>query len=139
MAIEIIGSYPSKDEAVNVVDRLELKGYNAKNIIIFANNDHSKDLEKRTDVKVKTDPSENEDESFIDKVKKIFTEHTDTDSHIELHEKLINSGVSEHQAKKYTDEVQAGNILVLADDNLKMGNDATSNTIKMEEAVIRRD
>lgn len=140
MAKEIIGSYPSKDEAVNVVERLELKGFIAKNIIIFANSDYAKEMEKRTDVKVKSDGTTNEyDESFMDKVKKVFTDHTDTDSHIELHEKLINAGVSEHQTKKYVDEIKSGNILVVADDKLRMGNDATNDTITMEETAIRRD
>ncbi|UJL47468.1 general stress protein [Virgibacillus sp. NKC19-16] len=140
MAKEIIGSYPSKDEAVNVVERLELKGFVAKNITIFANSDHKKEMEKRTDVKVKSDATENEDdESFMDKVKKVFTGNSVTDSHIELHEKLVNAGVSEHQAQKYSDEIESGNILVVADDELKMGNDATSDTVTLEETAIRRD
>ncbi|WP_373895533.1 general stress protein [Virgibacillus natechei] len=140
MANQIIGSYSSKDEAVNVVERLELKGFIANNIIIFANSDYAKEMEKLTDVKVKSDGTANEDdESFMDKVKKVFTDQTDTDPHMALHEKLINAGISEHQAKKYADEIKSGNILVVADDELKMGNDATSDTVTMEETAIRRD
>ncbi|MBY7142939.1 general stress protein [Virgibacillus sp. NKC19-3] len=139
MAKEIIGSYSSRDEAVSVVQRLELKGYIAKNITIFANSDHAEDMDRQTDVKVKSDATTEDEESFMDKVKKVFTEHTDTDSHIELHGKLVNAGVSELQAKKLTDEIKSGNILIVADDQLKMGNDATSDTVTMEETAMRRD
>lgn len=122
MTRQIFGSFDTKDEAINIVNSLELKGYKAKNILIFANDDNTGELAKRTDVNVESSIVETESESsFADKLKKIFM--NDSGSHPYLHEKLNYAGISDKQAEKYVEDIEAGKILVLADDELRMGHE----------------
>ncbi|PAV29719.1 hypothetical protein CIL05_10130 [Virgibacillus profundi] len=138
MTRQIFGSFDTKDEAIKTVDGLELKGYKAKNITIFANNDDTNDLALRTDVNVESSIVETDsDPSFVDKVKKVFT--NDAGSHPYLHDKLIHSGISDKQASKYVDEIESGKILVIADDEMRMGNDSVSDDVTLEVDTIRRD
>ncbi|MEC5423818.1 general stress protein [Virgibacillus sp. C22-A2] len=138
MGKEIFGPYQSKDDAINSVNGLELKGYKADSITIFTNQRHTKELKQRTDVKVESSISENgEENSPLDKLKRIFT--NDSGSHPHLHDKLLNSSISDKQAKKYVDAIESGEILIIADNQLRMGHDSTSDTVTLEEAIIQRN
>lgn len=138
MASEIFGPYHSTEEAIKEVNILGLKGYKDDNIIVFTNGSNTNALENRTDVNVENDVTEKaHEDSFMDKVKKIFTD--EHDSSPDIHEKLVNQGVSDMQADKYAKDIESGKILILVNDEIRMGNDATDDTVTMVEPVIRRD
>ena len=121
----IIGSYHSEDDAVNAVAVYELKGHLAKNIIILTNQNNINEIKKQTDVEVKSNaPNSEEDSSLTDKIKKIFTYHSNIE--LDTREKLIEFGLSPEDASKCMTEVNSGKIVVLADDELRMGQDQSS-------------
>lgn len=139
MANEIYGPYQSIDEAVRSVEVIELKGHKSENITLFTNKNNADELQNYTDVTVESDKSTDDTEqSVMDKIKMaVLMDEPDTNT--ELHEKLTKQGLSNEQATKYKEEIKSGNIIIVADDELKMGNDATPDTVKMEEEVIRRN
>ncbi|WP_164669723.1 general stress protein [Virgibacillus doumboii] len=138
MANEIYGPYKSNKEAVTKAEILELKGHKGENITIFANKHNANALENRTDITIESDMSVNKTgDSFFDKIKKaVLTDKPDTNT--DLHEKLVEHGISKEQAKTYKEEIELGNVLIVADDELKMGNDPTPDTFRMKEKVIQR-
>ncbi|MBM7600288.1 hypothetical protein JOC34_002679 [Virgibacillus halotolerans] len=124
MSNEVYGPFPSVDEAVALVDGLQLKGTTADDISIFTNKDHMEELKKRTAVKVETDKSDSDEvkqDTLMDKVKNIFV-HTE-DSTLNMHDKLVHLGVSDKHATVYMTAIEAGKILVVADDKVRMGHD----------------
>lgn len=138
MANEIFGPFHSKEDTVKKVSVLELKGLKAENITIFTNKENTDELEDRTDVDVENNATEDDEkDSFTDKIKKVIL--NSQDSNLNIHEKLVQLGVSDKQASKYVDAIESGEILVIADDELKMGNDSTSDTVTLEEEVIHRN
>lgn len=138
MTRQIFGSFDTRDEAIKTVNGLELKGYKAKNITIFANDDNTTDLAKQTDVNVESSIVETDSEpSFMDKVKRVFMK--ESGSHPYLHDNLLESGISDKQAAKYTNEIESGKILVIADDELRMGHNSISDDIALSVDIIRRD
>ncbi|SEQ36486.1 Heat induced stress protein YflT [Virgibacillus subterraneus] len=138
MANEIFGPFHSKEDAIKKVSVLELKGLKAENITIFTNKENTAELEDRTDVDVENNAIEDDGkDSFIDKIKKVML--NSQDSSLNIHEKLVQLGVSDKQASMYVDAIESGEILVIADDELKMGNDPTSDTVTLEEEVIHRN
>ncbi|MFB4166940.1 general stress protein [Virgibacillus sp. JSM 102003] len=138
MANEIFGPFHSKEDAIKKVSVLELKGLKAENITVFTNKENTDELEERTDVDVENNATEDDEKgSFIDKIKKVML--NSQDSGLNVHEKLVQLGVSDKQATKYVDAIESGEILVIADDKLKMGNDSTSDTVTLEEEVIHRN
>src|SRR5699024_11739200 len=54
-------------------------------------------------------------------------------------EALLDAGLSKQQATRYADEIEAGKILVIAENKLKMGHDSTPNTDELEVPVIERE
>ncbi|SDQ82524.1 general stress protein [Virgibacillus salinus] len=138
MANEIFGPFHSKEDAIKKVSVLELKGLKAENITIFTNKENTAELEDRTDVDVENNAIEDDGkDSFIDKIKKVML--NSQYSGLNIHEKLVQLGVSDKQASMYVDAIESGEILVIADDELKMGNDPTSDTVTLEEEVIHRN
>lgn len=119
MTIEVFGSYKSKDEAIKEVDRLSLEGIPANHIRVFTLQESAEELAKETDGKVKN-VNEDYDDDFISKVKKMFFKVSDTDNN-NLHDELVEHGLSSEQATRYTAEIRDGKILVLADNKVKMG------------------
>ncbi|MBP1947472.1 general stress protein [Virgibacillus litoralis] len=138
MANEIFGPFYSKEDAIKKVSVLELKGLKAENITIFTNKENTDELEDRTDVDVENNAIEDDEkDSFLDKIKKVML--NSQDSGLNIHEKLVQLGVSDKQASMYVDAIESGEILVIANDELKMGNDPTSDTVTLEEEVIHRN
>lgn len=124
MSNEVYGPFPTVDEAVALVDSLQLKGTIAKDISIFTNKDHMDELKKRTAVKVESDGSDLDGmkhDSLMGKVKNIFVHHEDTT--LNMHDKLVSLGVSNANATAYMTAIEAGKILILANRNIRMGND----------------
>ncbi|MGP4106429.1 general stress protein [Virgibacillus sp. L01] len=138
MANEIFGPFHSKEDAIKKVSVLELKGLKAENITVFTNKENTDELEERTDVYVENNATEDDrNDSFTDKIKKVIL--NSQDSGLNIHEKLVQLGVSDKQASIYVDAIESGEILVIADDELKMGNDPTSDTVTLKEEVIHRN
>lgn len=116
----IVGSYPSNEEAVKAVNIYELEGHEAKNIMMLTQPSNKDSLENLTDVAVVADePTDNEDESFTKKVKNIITHHVEFS--LDTHEKLVHYGLSDEEAERCLTDVESGKIVVLADDELRMG------------------
>lgn len=116
----IVGSYLSKEEAVKAINVYELQGHEAKNIIVLTNEKRKESLDKLTDVAV-TDDSEDDNEkpTITERLKSLFT--NDTNLELNTHERLVEYGLSEKDATRCLDDVNAGMIVVLADDELRMG------------------
>lgn len=116
----IVGSYPTKEEAVKAITVYELQGHEAKNIIALTSEKRKESLEKLTDVAVKSDSAEDEDQLTIaERFKNLFTNNTDLE--LDTHDKLLDYGLSAEDAVRCMDDLNAGMIVVLADDELRMG------------------
>lgn len=124
MTIQLLGTYPTEQEAITAVEVHSLAGLRADNITLFANTAHAKSLEEQTQVTVKADqPMENEEteSGWINKVKDIFSNSEDFDLHSEEH--LMEFGLTKAEATECLEDVKAGKIVVLADDEMRMGHD----------------
>ncbi|MEC2158089.1 general stress protein [Virgibacillus halodenitrificans] len=141
MTKEVFGPFQANDEVIRLVSNLELKGYKSENITVFANSDDFEELDKRTDVSVESSVTDEEEPTFMDKVKRVFS--NDAGTHPHLHDRLLNSAVTDKQAKEYVDAIEDGGVLVIANNDLKMGHDATNepmvNNTNMSESAIKRD
>lgn len=121
MAIQILGTYPSEQEAITSVEVHALAGLREDNITLFANTENAKSLENHTQVTVKANqPMEDEaDSSWMDKIKDMFSNDEDFDLHSE--EQLRDFGLTSDEASKCLEAVEAGKIVVFADDEIRMG------------------
>ncbi|WP_185959669.1 general stress protein [Lentibacillus cibarius] len=134
MAEEIFGPFDSVEDTVKTVNILELEGYSNTNITIFAHGKYADKLNDQTDVSVTSfDPESTQDQSFLEKIKKVF--FNDIHETDDLYGHLLDRGLSEDQAKDYSNQVQSGKIVITAENEWKMGNDPTDDTIKMKEKV----
>ncbi|WP_171046377.1 general stress protein [Lentibacillus cibarius] len=134
MAEEIFGPFDSVEDTVKTVNILELEGYSNTNITIFAHEKYAEKLNNQTDVSVtsfESDPTQ--DEAFLNKIKKTF--FNDIHGTHDLYGHLLDRGLSEGQAKDYSNQVQSGKIIITVETDWKMGNDPTDGTIKMKEKV----
>jgi hypothetical protein len=138
MGNEVFGPYDNTEEVISVVSTLELKGYKSSNISLFAHEDHTEDLIKKTDVNVESETaSERNQPPFIEKLQSLF--NNNGDSQAGLHEKLTNGNISDKQAEKYVEAIENGEIVIIANNELRMGNDSASEVVSMREATIKRD
>ncbi|WP_188456288.1 general stress protein [Virgibacillus oceani] len=135
MTNQIFGPYHSIEKAVAAVNILELKGYKASNITIFSSENKAVELDEQTDVNVEGESTNNE--SFRDKITSIFNKDITPDYNI--HDKLMDYGLSNKQSEKYMERIESGEVLVIVDDELRMGNDATVKTVTMEVDAIHSD
>lgn len=116
----IVGSYLKEEDAVKAINIYELQGHEAKNIVALTNEKHKESLKELTDVAVKSDSPEDKSKLTItDKIKNIFIANADLE--LDTHEKLIEFGLSEDDAIRCMTDVNLGKIVVLADDELRMG------------------
>ncbi len=116
----IVGSYLSKEEAVKAINIYELTGHEAKNIVALTNEEIRESLKKLTDVAVKSNtPKEREKETFTRKIKKIFMDNADLE--LDTIDKLVEYGLPKDDAIRCMADVNSGQIVVLADDELRMG------------------
>ncbi|WP_010529797.1 general stress protein [Lentibacillus jeotgali] len=136
MAEEIYGPYSSVEEAVKTVNVLELEGYFKENITIFSHGKHADKLNRNADVTItSTETSSNREQSFMDKISNVI--FSGVEETTDIHEKLLDKGLSDKQAAQYAEQIKSGNILVTADRALKMGNDPTEemNETNMKESI----
>ena len=122
MTIQILGAYPTEQEAITSVGVHALAGLREDNITLFANATHAESLENQTEVTVKAnEPLEEKEKGsgLIDKVKEIFSNEEDFDLHSVEH--LMDFGLTNAEAVKCMKDVESGKIVVLADDEIRMG------------------
>lgn len=116
----IVGSYRTKEEAVKAINVYELQGHEAKNIIALTNEERKDSLEKLTDVAVTDDSEdENEDPTITDRLKNLFTNQTNLE--LNTIDSLVEYGLSKEEATCCLADLNDGMIVVLADDELRMG------------------
>lgn len=118
MTKQIVGAYKTEAEAINTVDSLELQGLKSKNIAILTNS-NTKELKSRTDVKVVSSEPHLPETSFMGKIKKTFMKQQNQD--LDFHEKLIHLGLSKELVTRCIADIESGMVLVIADNELKMG------------------
>ncbi|GAA0595434.1 hypothetical protein GCM10009001_09420 [Virgibacillus siamensis] len=133
MANEIYGPYDSEEEVIKAVDIMTLKGFKAENITILANKTLSMRLEKWTDANVESNAENEHEESFFSKIKHMFVDEEETE--FNFHDRLVELGLSKTQAEKFETDIESGKIIVLANDDLRMGHDPTSETVTMQESI----
>jgi len=135
MAIEIFGCFDTKDEAIKEVETLSLKGIPSNKITIFTS-DSAVELGKNMDGVIEN-AEESYEEGLRAKLQKASLKIQDNDR--SFTEALLDAGLSKQQATRYADEIEAGKILVIAENKLKMGHDSTPNTDELEVPVIERE
>src|SRR5699024_1936333 len=118
MAIQILGTYPSEQEAITSVEVHALAGLREDNITLFANTENAKSLENHTQVTVKANKNmedaksldnltlvlvkvdqimvDEADRSCIDKIKAMYVNDEEFDLHSE--EQLRDFGLTSFEA-----------------------------------------
>ncbi|AEB30734.1 putative stress response protein [Carnobacterium sp. 17-4] len=147
------GSYLTIEEARIAVDEVASEGYDRNLITLVTNRETADTLPNDLDVGVSTEHSEKneeEDESFIDKVKHLFSSDDDTD------DQTIDSTDEGYEADEavlieYKDEISNGSIVVLVDDfglepgaqdfenSTPSGKAETSNTVPPSDSIDTAD
>lgn len=103
------GTYVTAEEANTAVDSLIAQGYDSSDITLVSNGTTNSNLSTNVHTKVYGN-SESEDESFMDKVKDMFTGDENDSSN--------NTTDSENSVlNRYTDEINNGRIVVLVEEN----------------------
>jgi len=115
----ILGTYMNEQDAIVAVNKYQLMGYDADDMNILTNNDPS--LEKHTDVDVTSvyRKEQDQEDSFSDKVKRIFFHEVKEESSAE--EILFDIGLDKEKANNCIRSLKSGEIVVVGDDSLKMG------------------
>src|SRR5699024_1111877 len=124
----VFGCFETKDDAIKEVEVLSLKGIPSNNIMVFTSGS-AEELGKNMDGIIEN-PEKSNGDDLKTKFKKISLKIQDNDKSFQ--EALLDVGLSEQQATRYGEEIQAGNILVIAENKLKMGHDSTPNTNELE-------
>lgn len=133
MAKEIYGSFQTKEEAAKVINVLSLKGFPANKIQIFTSQKNPRELTKVTDgiiVHVKEGVSKKPASYF----EKLFLKVSDCEMNI--HDRLRDEGLSGKQAEKYTNDIHSGNIVIIADNKLKMGHESPDQEFATEVPLM---
>ncbi|WP_147804648.1 general stress protein [Alkalicoccus halolimnae] len=127
MKKRVVGVYETKEEAVKIVENLQLEGNRPEEIVLLSN-DKETTSRLRDETTVKTEkleeekeqkPEEEESPSFMDKLKTAFKGQTEfkgdtSANNVKDPFNFINLGFSEEEAEKYENEVKNGKIIVLA-------------------------
>lgn len=116
MTKRIFDSYPSEEEALAAVTDLQTKGYKAEDLVLLSNKRTQAALEDRTDVEVKSSSDGKGGDSFLDKIRRVFTQEEETEENPDTKKRLVEAGLSEEQAIRYAAEVDDGHILIAADE-----------------------
>lgn len=119
MTREICGSFETKEEAIKVVNALSLKGFPADRIKVFTSQTNPVELAREMDGFIVHVQDDADKKSTTTRFEKLFAKISDCDA--DVHQQLRSDGLSERQAENYGEDIKNGNIVVLADNNLKMG------------------
>lgn len=117
----VLGAFQSEEETITAINVFELAGHQSKNITIFTNEEHAKALENQISVTIKTDSPQPEEEpdSILGKIMNTFSNSNDFE--LDSHEKLVEFGLPDEKAEQCMADMHSGKIIVIADDNLRMG------------------
>lgn len=117
---KVIGSYATREEALNVVDRLKDKGFQKQNIILYSNKDTASTMSDHEAVDVVADNTdvtaspgkEDDNKSMWDKIKDAFTDDT-----YEYDESTRDNNYNQDNdiLYPYRDDIRNGNIVVVVD------------------------
>jgi len=136
MVYEVCGSFETKQEAIDVVNALSLKGFPADRIRVFTSQKDPRELARETDgfiVHVRGERSYRP----ASRLTRLFAKISNCDS--DVHEELKRNGLSERQAEKYTNDIHAGHIVVVADNKLKIGHNRTVEGLGMQSPLMHHD
>ncbi|WP_035051291.1 general stress protein [Carnobacterium pleistocenium] len=120
------GSYLTLEEARIAVDEVVAEGYDRKLITLVTNRETADNLPNDLDVGVSIEHADNdgsEDESFMDKVKGIFTmsddeaENANVDTTDDSYDEMDDGyEVDEAVLSDYKEDINSGSIVILVDD-----------------------
>ncbi|SFC52645.1 Heat induced stress protein YflT [Alkalibacterium subtropicum] len=117
----VVGSYPTQDEALDVVSKLKNEGYPKNDIILYSNEEQSNALTHYEAHDVVVDPDntaetkkykDEKDQSMWDKIKDAFV--TDTYDHEKEH-KRANYDQSNDILYPYRDDIAKGHFVVVVE------------------------
>ncbi|WP_018663108.1 YsnF/AvaK domain-containing protein [Heyndrickxia acidiproducens] len=115
MAKTVAGVYPTLQDTIDAIDSLTAKGYNPSNISVITNGNDTDYLENRTGTTVNDASAltNTENENLWDKIKEFFTPgYYDQNT-----KRLTNLDIPQGELDRYSQEINAGNYLVLLDDS----------------------
>lgn len=118
MTKQILGSYNTIEETRDAIAVFELQGHESKNIVVFANHIDDDVFQHHQTVNFET-KAQSDDEGFIEKIKDKL--HIRDNLNFNSREALIEYGLSENNATMALAEVQVGKIIVIVDNELRMG------------------
>lgn len=135
---KVIGSYSSKEEAIQVISRLKEEGYPKQDIIVYGSETSTKgsiDSDQATTISA-DDPdytpssAANEDRSAWDKIKEAFTpdSYESSDAH---------SKESEDILYPYRDDIRKGNLVIVVQ-NPQQGDNDMNHDSSRDQEVDRR-
>jgi hypothetical protein len=114
MVKAVHGVYKTRIDAMQAIHELEANGFNGQNITILAEKEDTLDFARHLDeVNLKTAKDSPEDDTFIDKVLKVFYDA----GNLRLESNLLEAGLSEIDAAAYLSDVEQGKVLILLDQN----------------------
>lgn len=130
---KVIGSYATRDEALDVVHRLKEKGFQKQNIILYSNEDTASTLGDHEAVDVVADNDNataapdrtDDDKSMWDKIKDAFTDDT-----YEYDERTRDTNYNQDDdvLYPYRDDISNGNIVVVVDNAQNIDLDGFNST-----------
>lgn len=135
----IIGLYPSVETAVKTVNVLQLKGYRSEAIWVFANQNSANQLKEQLDVNVHSTVRNHikKEKTFFDQVKGIFiTEEHDNRCADEV---LYEFGMNDEEVNTYLEKLNNGQILVIVQDDMKLGHPPEKRHVTKEEIQQIKD
>lgn len=108
----VYGVFDSSPEVIQAINALKAKGYDGDDITVVAENEEKLDFtDYNQTADVNTVTHTPEDESFMDKVMRFFT----NEGTYGLEDRLSAAGLTESETAAYVNDVEEGKILVLLD------------------------
>lgn len=140
----VYGVFDSSPEVIQAINALKAKGYDGDDITVVAENEETLDFaDYNQTADVKTVTHTPEDESFMDKVMRFFT----NEGTYGLEDRLSASGLTDSETAAYISDVEDGKILVLLDsdkdaavrDNMLEGDRDGMSVDKAERTGLRTE
>src|SRR5699024_8872266 len=119
------GPYRSMNKAVRKAYVVGLEGYKADCIKVFAEEKKAENLNEWIDATII---------HVRDEQKPLNRDALDADDH--LYKKLIQRDYSKGQEIKHNNLIISGAILIVTEDDLRMGNDPTGDTVQLKEHIV---
>ncbi|MEW9677371.1 hypothetical protein ABRT01_14485 [Lentibacillus sp. L22] len=95
------------------------------------------DLKNRIDAHVVNNHTTNHDDlSFANKMKNLFS--GDSNPSKDMKEKLGSLGVTDKQIERYMSDIASGDIIIVVNNQKRVGTDAADSTIRLRSPIIKR-